>query len=89
MSTRTPVGSPLQDGLSFAVSEDDMNRLWRAQHAATLLAALSTEAVSFVNVSRDSTAAVAEYIAQDVLDVLNRAQSIGAMPKPSRGPDAI
>ena len=89
MSTRTPVGSPLQDGLSFAVSEDDMNRLWRAQHAATLLAALSTEAVSFVNVSLDSTAAVAEYIAQDVLDVLNKAQRIGPTPTPSRGSDVI
>ena len=89
MGTPTPIGSPLQDGLSFAVSEDDMNRLARAQHAATLLAALSSEAVSFVNVSRYSTAAVAEYIAQDVLDVLNRAQRIGPTPTPTRGPDAI
>lgn len=87
MSTRH--GPSLPDGISYVFGEDDMNRLWRAQQAATLLAALSTEAVSFVNVSRDSTAAVAEYIAQDVMDVLGKAQRIGPTPTPPRGPDPI
>ena len=87
MSTRSPIAaSALPAGINYVVSEDDMNRLWRAQHAATLLAALSTEAVHFVNISRDSTAAVAEYIAQDVLDVLNKAQRIGPTPTPPPRP---
>lgn len=85
MSARTPPSLP--DGFSYVFSEEDMNRLWRAQQATTLLAALSNEAVRFVNVSRDSTAAVAEYIAQDVMDVLSKAQRIGPMPPPPRGSD--
>lgn len=76
-------------GITYVFGEDDMNRLWRAQHAATLLAALSSEAVDFVNVSRDSTAAVAEYIAQDVLDVLNKAQRVAPAPTTTRSPELI
>lgn len=89
MSTRSPIASSLPDSVSYVFSENGVNRLWRAQQAATLLAALATEAVSFVNVSRDSTAAVAECIAQGAMDVLNQAQRISPVPTTSLGPDPI
>ncbi|UOF16438.1 hypothetical protein IEQ11_07255 [Lysobacter capsici] len=85
MSARLAAVPTLPEGINYVFSEDDMNRLRRAQLAAALLAALSSEAVSFVDVSHDSIAAVAEYIAQDVHGALNNAQRVGPASPPTRG----
>lgn len=86
MNARLAAVPSLPEGISYVFSEDDLNRLRRAHQAAALLAALSSEAVSFVDVPHDSIAAVAEYIAQDIHGVLDNAQRIGPAPSPTRGP---
>ncbi|MFK3649309.1 hypothetical protein ACI2IY_12875 [Lysobacter enzymogenes] len=86
MSPRLAAVPSLPEGINYVFSEDDLDRLRRAQLAAALLAALSSEAVSYVDVPHDSIAAVAEYIAQDIHGVLNNAQRIGPAPSTTRGP---
>lgn len=65
----TPANA-LVDG--YTVSEEEMNRLWRAKHAAALLAAFDNDSRNLGSISRDSLAAVAEYVADDMQAVLRR-----------------
>ncbi|KAF1719831.1 hypothetical protein CSC75_13935 [Pseudoxanthomonas wuyuanensis] len=53
---------------------DDYDRLWRAQQAAMLLAAINNDVAVAAGVSHDATAAVAEYIRDDMLEILNHSQ---------------
>ena len=64
-------GRPSSDDNSHVIDMEGIDRLWRAQMAATLLAALNNEAASAAGVSHDATAAVAEYIRDDMLQILN------------------
>jgi predicted Zn-dependent protease len=62
--------------LQFAFLEDDYYRLWRAHHAAALLATLSGDLATRNGISHDSTAAVADYIQQELQEVLGSATQI-------------
>lgn len=55
---------------------DDYDRLWRAQHAAMLLAAINNELAVTAGISHDATAAVAEYIRDDMLEILNHSKPV-------------
>ena len=56
---------------SQTINGDDYDRLWRAQQAASLLAAINNNVAAEGGISHDSTAAVAEYIRDDMLQILN------------------
>ncbi len=62
------------------INGQDYDRLWRAQQAATLLAALNNEYAAAAGISHDSTAAVAEYIRDDMLDILNHTSPAQIQP---------
>lgn len=59
-----------------AIGGDDYDRLWRAQQAAALLAAINAAIAADAGISHDSTAAVAEYIRDDMLDILNHSTAV-------------
>lgn len=69
----------------FAISEEEQFRLWRAYHAAALLAALTNDVAIEAGINHDGPAAVAEYIRHELLDVLNGAQRLRD-PDPSIPP---
>lgn len=58
----------------FLIKPQDFDRLWRAQQAVTLLAALNNDAASSAGISHASLAAIAEYIRDDMLQILNSAE---------------
>lgn len=62
--------------VDFAFSEEDVDHLWRAQHATSLLANLPQEIAEQAGIGHDSTAAVADLVRCDLLRVLNRAQRL-------------
>ncbi|RPE74651.1 hypothetical protein [Vulcaniibacterium tengchongense] len=84
-----PHGTPLPIGADYTLTEKDMDRLWRAQVAAQLLAALDHEGATHLGISHDGPAAVAEYIAEDVLDVLRNTQRQAAPHEEPPGEDLI
>lgn len=69
----------------FSINEEEQYRLWRAYHAAALLAALTNDVAIEAGINHDGPAAVAEYIRQELLDVLNGAQRLRE-PDPSIPP---
>lgn len=77
---------PLAEDVRYGISEDAHDRLWRAQQAAALLATLNHDVSRTAGFSQDGPAAVAEYVARDLEDVLARATLIrpngGAHPLP-------
>ncbi len=72
-SARQPV---LAEDMHYGISEDAHDRLWRAQQAASLLAFLNHDVARAAGFSEDGTAAVAEYVARDLADVLGAATLI-------------
>ncbi|SOD53621.1 hypothetical protein [Pseudoxanthomonas wuyuanensis] len=73
--TKHPANAPRKrhdDGQ--IIPGDDYDRLWRAQQAAMLLAAINNDVAVAAGVSHDATAAVAEYIRDDMLEILNHSQ---------------
>ncbi len=58
----------------FLIKPADFDRLWRAQQAVTLLAALNNDVASTAGFSHAGPAAVAEYIRDDMLQILNAAE---------------
>ncbi|MCC4603955.1 hypothetical protein [Xanthomonas campestris] len=75
----------LPEGADYSISEEDQFRLWRAYHAAALLAALTNDVAVEAGINHDGPAAVAEYIRHELLDVLNSAQHLRE-PDPSIPP---
>ncbi len=55
-----------------AVDASDYDRLWRAQQASELLARLTAPVAESIGITHDNTAAVAEFISEEMRDVLNR-----------------
>jgi len=51
---------------------EDIDRLWRAQQASELLSRLTGPIAEATGITHDNTAAVAEYISEEMRDVLNR-----------------
>ncbi len=51
---------------------EDYDRLWRAQQATELLSRLTGPIAEATGITHDNTAAVAEYISDEMRDVLNR-----------------
>ena len=82
MSNVSPHPTASRGGLddSQSINGQDYDRLWRAQQAATLLAAINNHVADVGGISHDSTAAVAEYIRDDMLDILNHAQATSQLP---------
>ncbi|MFC3549430.1 hypothetical protein ACFOLC_00200 [Lysobacter cavernae] len=76
----------LPTGLTYVLSEDEVTRLWRAKHAATLLAAFDGDTANLRSVTRDNLAAVADYIAEDVENVLRQAEKRRAQSHPPTFP---
>lgn len=52
------------------------DRLWRAQQASELLSRLTDEVATAAGITHDNTAALAEYISDDMRDVLNRSTPV-------------
>jgi hypothetical protein len=65
---------------SQTINGQDYDRLWRAQQAATLLASINNHVASEGGISHDSTAAVAEYIRDDMLEILMNSQASDELP---------
>lgn len=74
-SARQPV---LAEDMHYGISEDAHDRLWRAQQAVQLLSALNHDVAHAAGFSEDGPAAVAEYVARDLADVLGTALPIHA-----------
>lgn len=55
-----------------AMPAQDYDRLWRAQQAAELLACITGPIAEATGITPDNTAAVAEYISEEMREVLNR-----------------
>ncbi|WP_031421341.1 hypothetical protein [Xanthomonas euvesicatoria] len=75
----------LPEDADFSISEEEQYRLWRAYHAAALLAALTNDIAIEAGINHDGPAAVAEYIRHELLDVLNGTQRLRE-PDPSIPP---
>ncbi|MBB4591848.1 hypothetical protein [Xanthomonas cannabis] len=60
----------------YTISEAEHDNLWRAHYAVALLAALNNDVVSQAGITADSTAAVADYVRETLLDVVLHAQRI-------------
>jgi hypothetical protein len=78
--TRHPTAARGQHDDSQIITGEDYDRLWRAQQAASLLAAINTETAATAGVSHDATAAVAEYIRDDMLEILNHSRPVSEQP---------
>jgi len=59
-----------------AINAPDYDRLWRAQQATELLSRLTDEVADAAGITHDQTAAIAEYISEDMRDVLNRSTPV-------------
>jgi len=66
----------------YTISEEDHFRLWRAHDAVALLAALNNDTATKAGISADGTAAVADFIREELLDVCMHAQRIRASLDP-------
>ncbi|MFC0155085.1 hypothetical protein ACFFJ4_16120 [Xanthomonas dyei] len=75
----------LPEDADYAISEEEQYRLWRAYHAAALLAALTNDVAIEAGINHDGPAAVADYIRHELLDVLSGAQRLRE-PDPSNPP---
>ncbi|WDM66308.1 hypothetical protein [Xanthomonas cucurbitae] len=84
MDTASP-NAQLPEGTDYSISEEEQFRLWRAYHAAALLAALTNDVAIEAGINHDGPAAVAEYIRHELLDVLNGAQHLRE-PDPNTPP---
>jgi hypothetical protein len=62
------------------INGQDYDRLWRAQQAVTLLAAINNDAAADRGISHDNTAAVAEYIRDDMLEILTHSTPAAGQP---------
>lgn len=71
----------------FALSEDAMDRLWRARNAIRLLADLNNEVTTSAGINADGPAAVAEYASEDMLVILTQATRLRGAPNPATGED--
>lgn len=61
------------------IDGEGYDRLWRAQQAVSLLAAFNqVTSLAASGVNHDATAAVAEYIRDDLLEILNDSQPADA-----------
>lgn len=58
------------------IPADDYDRLWRAQQASELLARITGPIAEATGITHDNTAAVAEYISEEMRDVLNRSTQL-------------
>lgn len=58
------------DAQVFTLADND--RLWRCQMAVALLAAITEDVAQDHGISHDSVAAVAEFVRDDMLGVLNQ-----------------
>ena len=72
----THPNTQLPEDADFSISEEEQFRLWRAYHAAALLAALTNDIAIEAGINHDGPAAVAEYIRHELLDVLGGAQRL-------------
>lgn len=70
------------DEADYTISEDEHVRLWRAYDALALLAALDNETATRAGITADGTAAVADLIREELLDVCTHAQRIRPSPEP-------
>ena len=63
-------------GIHYLITEDAQTALERAQHALKLLADLNAAAARGDDVSADGTAAIADYVARDLAEVLATARVV-------------
>lgn len=74
-------------GADYGFSDLDLDRLWRAQRAVSLLAALDSETADRAAIAADGPAAVAAYIREDLETVLNSAIPLDRIPEHHPGAD--
>jgi len=80
--------SQLEDA-DYALSEDAMDRLWRARNAIRLLADLNNDVATSAGINADGPAAVAEYASEDMLAILTTATRLRGAPSTATGEDTI
>ncbi|HHA2735553.1 MULTISPECIES: hypothetical protein [Stenotrophomonas] len=56
------------------ISAEDVTRLWRISYAVELIAVLPVEAAKLLGITADHTSAVAEYIRDDLREILTRSK---------------
>ena len=82
----------LPEDADYTIGEEEHFRLWRAQEAASLLAAVNHDVAITAGITHDGAAAVADYIREELMDVLTSAQRLREPPpltSPPRGADLI
>lgn len=78
--------SKLEDA-DFALSEEAMDRLWRARNVIALLASLDKDTTEAGAINPDGPAAVAEYASEDMLEILTTATRLRGAPSAATGED--
>lgn len=68
-------------GIHYLISEDAHTRLQRAAKALDLLAALDNDVMARAGASEDGVAALAEYVAHDLAEVLAEAGPVRVGPE--------
>ncbi|TXD43087.1 hypothetical protein TR80_009525 [Xanthomonas campestris] len=87
MSTDSALAYP--EGADYALTEEEHDRLWRVQQAASLLAALNHDVATRAGVSYDGVSAVADFMREELLDIVCNAKRLTTATSPPRDADLI
>lgn len=87
MSSAGAIAYP--EDADYALSEEEHDRLWRVQQAASLLAALNHEVATRAGISYDSVSAVADFMREELLDIASSARCLREPTEPPKGADLI
>ncbi|SMQ97110.1 hypothetical protein [Xanthomonas fragariae] len=87
MNTGRAIAYP--EDADYTISEEEHDRLWRVQQAASLLAALNHEVATHAGISYDGVSAVADFMREELLDIASSARRLRAPTHPPTGADLI
>lgn len=73
----------------YTISEEEHDRLWRVQQAASLLATLNHDIATRAGISHDGIAAVADFMREELLDIACSTRHLREASKPPTGADLI
>ncbi|AKN97849.1 hypothetical protein [Xanthomonas oryzae] len=79
----------LPSDADYAINEEEHDRLWRAQQAASLLAPINHDVATRAGVGHDGVSAIADYIREELLDILSSARHLREPLNPPTGADLI
>ncbi|AKO14258.1 hypothetical protein BRN51_16400 [Xanthomonas oryzae pv. oryzae] len=84
-----PSADLLPSDADYAINEEEHDRLWRAQQAVSLLATINQDVATRASVGHDGVAAIADYIQEELLDILSSAWHLREPLNPPTGADLI